>query len=146
MPSAQPDVQVFNETGFSLPLSASDFKRATKTVAEKEDCHFGFIELVYVDETEIVRINRKHLDRDYITDIITFRYDENNENNIEGTIFCCAPRIAEQAEEWGEAVEREFLRVFIHGLLHLNGYEDKTETQKQRMTGREDYYLKLLER
>lgn len=146
MPSEQPDIQVFNETGFSLPLTVSDFKWAASVVADKEECHFGFVELVYVDETEIVRINRKHLDRDYITDILTFRYDDNNVNNIEGTIFCCAPRIAEQAEEWGEEIKREFLRVFIHGLLHLNGYKDQTDTQKQRMTKRENYYLKLLNR
>ncbi len=145
MPPTQPDIQVFNETGFSLPLSAQELRKAAKIISENEECSFNFIELVYVDESEIIRINKKHLERDYITDIITFRYDDNGNSDIEGTLFCCAPRITEQAEELGEDAKREFLRIFVHGLLHLNGYDDQTESQKQRMTQREEFYLELLD-
>jgi rRNA maturation RNase YbeY len=96
-----------------------------------------------VDEDEIVRINKEHLDRDYVTDIITFRYDESDADAIEGTMFCCAPRIAEQAEEFNESRKREFLRIYIHGLLHLIGYEDKSDQQKKEMTAKEETYLDL---
>lgn len=144
MSTSRSDIQVFNETGFSIPLSHSDFEKAAKIISENDECRFKFIELVYVDESEIVRLNKEHLDRKYITDIITFRYDDNGNREIEGTLFCCAPRISEQAEELGEDIEREFLRIFIHGLLHLAGYDDQTESQKQKMTQREEFYLELL--
>lgn len=140
-----PEFQVFNESGFSLPLSRSDFLRAAEIIAAEESCRFRLIEVVFVNEQEIVRINREHLDRDYVTDIITFRYHDSGDRDIEGTLFCCAPRIAEQAEEYDQMIEREFMRVFIHGLLHLKGYSDRTVTQKKEMTARENYYLDLLE-
>lgn len=145
MTSSQPDIQVFNETSRPLPLETADLQKVAQRVSEYDDCQFRFIELVYVDETEIARINKKHLDRDYVTDIITFRYDDPGwDQEIEGTLFCCAPRIEEQAKELNEPVKREYLRIFIHGLLHLKGYDDKTDSQKNEMTERENFYLDLI--
>lgn len=145
MAEPQPDIQLFNETGLDIPLSADLCQQVANTISEAENCAFQFVEVVYVDEEEIVRINREHLDRDYITDIITFRYDENEDmQEIEGTMFCCAPRIIEQAEEFGQQTKNEFLRIYIHGLLHLAGYEDKTEAQKKRMTEKENRYLEAV--
>lgn len=143
MAASQPDIQVFNETSLDIPIASSLYKKLADTVSQKENCRFNFVEVVYVDEDEIVRINKEHLDRDYVTDIITFRYDESDANEIEGTMFCCAPRIAEQAEEFKEFPEREFLRIYIHGLLHLTGYEDKLDQQKKEMTDKEETYLDL---
>lgn len=145
MSPIQPDIRVFNESDCSPPLSESDFRKAAEAIARKEEKNFRFVEVVYVDEDEIVRINREHLNRDYVTDIITFRYDEEEDDEgIEGTLFCCAPRIAEQAEELDEEPEREFMRIFLHGLLHLVGYDDRTDSRKKVMTDRENYYLDLL--
>ncbi|TYP95162.1 rRNA maturation RNase YbeY [Fodinibius salinus] len=146
MADKQPDIQVFNETDSDIPLSSSTFDSTATTLSKSEDCSFNFVEIVYVDQEEIVRINKEHLERDYITDIITFRYDNSEDNSaIEGTMFCCAPRIREQAKELNESPEKEFLRIYIHGLLHLAGYEDKTNDQKQQMTAREDFYLNEVE-
>lgn len=144
MADSAPDLQVYNETSTSLPLEISTVQDVTASIAQEENCFFRLIEIVFVDEEEIIRINQQHLGRDYITDIITFRYDESDSNEaIEGTLFCCAPRISEQARELDEPQEREFLRIVIHGLLHLAGYEDQSETQKQQMTSRENHYLTL---
>jgi rRNA maturation RNase YbeY len=144
MADSQPEIQIFNETDLSIPLEQSIFTGIANLIAEKEQCDFNFVEIVYVDEDEIIRINKEHLDRDYVTDIITFRYDESEHGNeIEGTMFCCAPRIVEQAEEFDEPAEREFKRIYIHGLLHLIGYEDKSDQQKKEMTTKEDLYLGL---
>lgn len=144
MADVQPDIHIFNQTDLEIPLKESSYNNITSLIADREQCSFNFIEVVYVDEDEIVRINKEHLDRDYITDIISFRYDEDDEHkDIEGTLFCCAPRILEQAEEYGESPEREFLRIFIHGLLHLKGYDDQSIQQKKNMTAKEDTYLDL---
>ncbi|MGD8426826.1 MAG: rRNA maturation RNase YbeY [Balneolaceae bacterium] len=146
MAEIQADIQVFNQTNLTIPVATSDFRKITDLIAEKEKCGFKLLEVVYVDEEEIMLINKEHLGRDYVTDIITFRYDEADKNDqIEGTLFCCAPRIKEQAQEFGESSEQEFLRIYIHGLLHLAGYDDKTDSQKQQMTAKEDQYLSLFE-
>jgi rRNA maturation RNase YbeY len=142
-----PDIQIFNQTSLTIPLDQSFFKKVAKQISEKEECSFSFVEVVYVDEDAIVQINNEHLDRDYVTDIITFRYDESDHNqDIEGTMFCCAPRIIEQAQEFGESTEREFERIYIHGLLHLTGYEDQSAEQKEQMTQKEEFYLDMAEK
>lgn len=142
MSDPQPDIQIFNQTDSPIPLKESLYPRVAAALANQEKCSFSFVEVVYVDEDEIIRINKEHLDRDYVTDIITFRYDnEPSKQDIEGTMFCCAPRIKEQAGEFNESTEQEFLRIYIHGLLHLIGYEDKSEEQKRKMTAKEDTYL-----
>lgn len=142
-------LQIFNESDAEVPLSQSLAEFILETIAEHENAMFDLVELVYVDEREIVRINKEHLDRDYITDIISFRYDDGadtgNNESIEGTLFCCAPRIIEQSEEFNETTEREFQRIFVHGLLHLIGYEDDTKPSKEEMTQLENKYLGLLE-
>lgn len=141
MAESDPDIQIFNQTDFPVPLEDSFALKVAKIISQKEECSFSFVEVVYVDEDEIVGINKEHLERNYVTDIITFRYDESDGSEIEGTIFCCAPRIAEQAEEFDEPREREFLRIYIHGLLHLIGYNDQSNQEKQQMTAKEDTYL-----
>lgn len=145
--SAPSPLQFFNDSGESIPLTESTAKAILEIIAEQEQVTFSFVELVYVNEQEIVRINTEHLDRSYVTDTISFRYDDDAEPSesagIEGTLFCCAQRIKEQASEFNEPIEREFRRIFIHGLLHLIGYQDAEPEQKSEMSRLEDTYLAL---
>lgn len=143
MAVSKAEVHIFNETSLPAPLSESLCQSALQTIASEENCTFNYIEVVFVDEEEIIRINREHLDHHYVTDIITFAYEESETKveDIEGTLFCCAPRVVEQAQGLGVPVDREFKRVFIHGLLHLAGYKDKSDAQKNEMTSKENYYL-----
>lgn len=138
-------LQLFNTSGISLPFKEDEAKTILEFVSKDHKCLFSFVEVVYVDESEIVRINREFLNRDYVTDIISFRYDEDKANQeIEGTLYCCAPRIKEQASEFGESEKQEFLRVLTHGLIHLLGYDDQTPEEKTEMTRLENKYLNLL--
>ncbi|MDR8392302.1 rRNA maturation RNase YbeY [Aliifodinibius sp. S!AR15-10] len=143
MPLKETEVSVFNESGRSVPIDERIARKCISEVARQEACSFSMIEVVYVDETKIREVNIKHLDHHYVTDIITFRYDEDHTNtDIEGTLFCCAQRIAEQAGEFAEDEDTEFKRVLIHGLLHLAGYNDKSDEGKKAMREREDFYLR----
>lgn len=145
----EPVLQIFNESSVRIPLQHDHASAIQALIESHEKVIFESIELVFVDEEEIVRINKEYLDRNYVTDIISFRYDDGaesqNNDAIEGTLFCCAPRIQEQADEFGESVGREFKRIFIHGLLHLSGYNDQTKDEKSEMTDLEDKYLSLSE-
>jgi len=132
-----------NESGESVPVQEQELLKLLEITEQNESVRFKEIELVYVDEDEIVRINHEFLDRDYITDIITFRYDEDDQA-IEGTLYCCAPRIAEQSTEFKDDPKTEFLRVFVHGLIHLAGHNDQTPSEKKKMTDLEDQYLNTL--
>jgi len=132
-----------NESGESVPVQEQELLDLIEITENNEQVRFKEIELVYVDEDEIVRINHEFLDRDYITDIITFRYDEDNQA-VEGTLYCCAQCITEQSAEFKDDPKTEFLRVFVHGLIHLAGHDDQTPDEKKQMTDLEDQYLNAL--
>ena len=137
-------VQIFNISGISIPIKESDAIFISKLVQAHQKCEFELIELVFVDEQEITRINNTYLNHNYVTDIITFRLDDGMDNSaIEGTIYCCAQRISEQASEFNQTQKDEFLRVMIHGFIHLIGYSDQTLEEKKTMTTLEDYFLDL---
>tara|TARA_R110000868_G_scaffold341432_2_gene602282 strand:+ start:202 stop:600 length:399 start_codon:yes stop_codon:yes gene_type:complete len=127
-----------------FPCKEIDCRKVFEFVAKHEKVTFELVETAYVDEQEIARINKEFLKRDYVTDIISFRYDEDASNTkIEGTLYCCLPRIIDQAKEFGEVPEKECLRILIHGLLHLIGYEDQSDQEKKEMTRLEDLYLSM---
>ncbi len=75
-----------------------------------------------------------------LTDIITFDYS--NENIISGDIFISTERVRENSGKFKVPFDQELKRVIIHGILHLCGYEDGTDSEKQNMRMKEDLYLK----
>lgn len=142
LPGYLPSLEIFNPSGHSLPFNTKHISRLIHYVELNEDVRFSDLEIVFTDEKEIIKINALYLDRDYVTDIISFRYDEDSANKaIEGTLYCCAPRIEEQSREYETEIEEEFLRIIIHGALHLVGYNDQTDQEKEEMTNLENFYL-----
>lgn len=139
-------LRLFNPSGFQLPVKKQNLRLILNTVESEENVKFSLVEVVFVNQNEIIRLNKEYLDRDYVTDIITFRYDEVDIGStaIEGTMYCCAPRIAEQSAEYYSAQDEEFYRIFIHGLLHLVGYNDHDDTEKEKMKEKENHYLAQL--
>jgi probable rRNA maturation factor len=136
-------VQLFNTTTDELPIDQTQLQRLALIVCDLRKVAFEMVEVVYVDTTNIVEINKTYLERDYITDIITFRLDEGDNMAIEGTIYCCAPRIKEQAAELGQDETTEFARIAAHGFLHLSGMDDQDEVSKEAMTRAEDEILTI---
>ncbi|MFN1833821.1 rRNA maturation RNase YbeY [Balneola sp. MJW-20] len=141
MESHSPSViELFNTSDQKIPVNQQDLNQAAGLLASQENVSFTLVEVVYVDEDEIININQEYLDRNYVTDIISFSYHEEGDD-IEGTLYCCAPRIEEQARELDEDLKKEYMRIFFHGLLHLTGYGDQTEQDKEQMTELENNYL-----
>jgi probable rRNA maturation factor len=140
-----PKLEIYNESDRSIPLSDEDHLALLRQVEQHDEGTFLQVELVYVTPERIVEINNEFLGRDYVTDIISFRYDDLEEDHtaVEGTLYCCADRIAEQAAEWEASETDEFRRVFVHGLLHLLDYEDQSDEEREAMRNRENYYLSL---
>ena len=86
-------------------------------------------------------MNRTHLNHDYYTDIITFNYNEGN--SLSGDLFISWERVVENAAEHNVKNVEELARVMIHGVLHLVGFNDKTEPEQTEMTKQENLALKL---
>ena len=98
----------------------------------------GCIGLVFIGTRRMKAINRKFLNHDYATDVICFSYEHAtrfpHEDNLSGEIYICPAAVVEHANDLGVPPGEELLRVVIHGLLHLAGYEDATPADRRSMT------------
>ena len=100
------------------------------------------LSIIFCNDEYILETNRKYLNHDYYTDIITFDYSE--KNYISGDLLISLETVKHNADNYSVTFINELQRVIIHGILHLLGYNDKTEEQKALMTQKEDYYLNYL--
>ena len=114
-----------------------------KMVAESEIRRIGDINIIFCSDNYILDINQKYLQHDYFTDIITFDYCEGNK--LSGDLFISIDTVKANAEEYGEGFERELNRVMVHGVLHLIGYDDHSDSDQAEMRSKENYYLSLRE-
>ena len=101
----------------------------------------GEIVCVFCDDKYLLEKNIKYLNHDYLTDVITFDYCENR--IVSGDILISVERVRENGKSYNVSFFTEIKRVIVHGLLHLLGYDDKTNSSKQEMTEKEDFYLNL---
>lgn len=134
-------IQYFNED-IAFPKVK---KRITtswiKQVIFIEEKRVGDISFIFCSDEYLLDVNRKYLNHDYFTDIITFYSVEGNE--INGDIFISVDRVKENSKEFETSFDNEVHRIIIHGVLHLLGYKDKAKKDKKLMTEKEDLYLKL---
>jgi len=123
----------FNSEFFRLWIS-NITKTHQKTIGE--------LNYIFCSDEYILDINKQYLNHDYFTDIITFNYNENNK--ISGDIFISYDTIKSNAIEFSSGnTQEELARVIIHGVLHLIGFNDKTEKDQLEMTKQENNALKL---
>lgn len=110
-----------------------------------EDNSFTISQLNYIicSDNYLLEINRSYLSHDYLTDIITF--DNSDEANvIESDIFISLDRVKDNAQKLSTSFSTEFNRVLIHGVLHLLGWDDKSQEDKAEMREKEEACLSLL--
>ncbi|MBR1699600.1 MAG: rRNA maturation RNase YbeY [Bacteroidales bacterium] len=110
-----------------------------KFVAHSEARRLGDISIIFCSDQYILEVNRKYLNHDYYTDIITFDYCEGD--LLSGDLFISVDSVRENAAFYGTAFEIELNRVIVHGVLHLIGYDDHTEEEIAQMRSKEDFYL-----
>lgn len=123
-------------------IDSEFFVKAIPLIVENEKREMGEITIVICTDEELLELNKKHLNHDYYTDIITFDYCELN--IISGDLFISFDRIIDNASLHFVEIKEELCRVIFHGVLHLIGYNDKTEDEVMKMRQKEKEYLDTL--
>jgi len=132
----------YSDVSFQL-INESKICSWIQEVILSEEKITGDIFYHFVTEEEILEINQVHLSHDYFTDIITF--DNSFVNIINGEIFISIPTVQSNAQHFNSDLLLELHRVVIHGVLHLCGYKDTSELEKNKMRLLENRYLSYLE-
>ncbi len=99
----------------------------------------GDIQIIFCRDAYLRKLNKKFLNHDYYTDILSFPLGM---EVIGGELYISIDRVKENARELKIDFEWELLRVIIHGVLHFLGYDDKSESQVKQMRTAEDEALK----
>ena len=132
----------YNTVNVKMPaIRRRDTSAWVKAVAANYGKKVGEIAYIFVDDEEILRVNREYLQHDYYTDIITFDYTEGD--TISGDLFISLDTVRTNAEQFDKPYEEELHRVIIHGILHLCGINDKGPGEREIMEAAEDKALAL---
>lgn len=108
-------------------------------------CYLDEITYIFCSDEYLYDMNRRYLNHDTYTDIITFDTSEQL-GTLAGDIFISIDRVRENALTYNEPFERELHRVMAHGILHILGYGDKTPEEKKIMRLAEDKCLEVLDK
>jgi len=110
-------------------------------VIKKEKKIVGDITYIFCDDDYLLERNKEFLNHNTLTDIITFNYCI--DNNISSDIMISIDRVKENSTIFENSFNEELKRVMIHGILHLIGYNDKSEEEEELMRKKEDFYLNM---
>jgi rRNA maturation RNase YbeY len=133
-------INFYSENQFELQ-DKELYENWIKKVVASEGKKTGEISFIFCDDEYLLEINRKYLDHDTYTDIISF--DNTLGKILQGDIFISTERVAENAEAFEVNFEEELRRVLVHGILHFAGYTDKTEEDKSLMRQKEEEKMKM---
>ena len=102
----------------------------------------GAVTYIFCNDDKILEVNRKYINHDYYTDVITFDYSR--PMRISGDVFISLDTVRSNAILLGKTYDNELMRVIIHGILHLCGVDDKGPGEREIMERHEDEALALL--
>ena len=138
-------VHFYNEGTDYMPNGRVKLNQWVRQTIHNEGFRVGEIGYIFCSSDYHIDINRQYLGHDYHTDVITFDYsDLEGRKVVSGDIFIDPETVADNADLLGTNPEEEQLRVIIHGILHLCGYKDKSDSEAAQMRAKEDFYLARL--
>ena len=135
-------VNFFSEKKTFKVTEKKKIRLLVKEICKKEKIDLSFLNYIFCTDEYLLKINQKHLNHNFLTDIITFDFSESN-NTAEGDLYISVERVEDNAKKYKVLFLEELIRVVIHGLLHLIGYKDGSEKEKKRMRSLENKYLSL---
>jgi len=143
MDSFYPEAVSIEHDHPSLDLEDEILDRLIHHVVDAEDATLVHVSVVLTDHTTVRRLNQDYLGHDYNTDVLSFSLREQDEDggDVEGEVYVDLDTANERHDEFDTSFEREAYRYVAHGVLHLVGYDDATESGQQAMRAREDSAL-----
>lgn len=140
MRQAKPKVRFFFLNSSPSLKGRKELKKFLISIFSKEKRSLETINYVFTDDKDLFEINKKYLNHNFLTDIITFDLSNKGQPVI-AEVYISVERVKENASIHKTTFKKELHRVIFHGALHLCGYNDKTTQQVSRIRKKEDYYI-----
>ena len=137
-----PHTIFFNNADRSTSLrSRTELKTFINKQCLREGIHIETLQYVFCSDTFLLDINKRFLNHNFYTDIISFDLSE-QKGSLIGDVYISIDRVKENAKTEGNLYTHELLRVIFHGALHFCGYKDKKPADQKTMRSMEDKWLK----
>jgi probable rRNA maturation factor len=131
----------------SLKVKKTPIRLLVKTILNSENAEEG-LDVIFVDDESMIRLNREFTRRDQTTDVLSFGMREGSSDPVEypnlGDVYVSLDQAKRQAEARQAGLEDEVALLVTHGVLHLLGYDHQEKSQKLIMRRKEQSYLKSL--
>lgn len=125
----------------ALAVDFSALRRAVGAVFRDQGERRVQISVAIVDDATIHDLNRRHLQHDYPTDVLSYPLEDTGER-LQGEIVVSAETAQRQAPDYGWSGEEELCLYVVHGALHLAGYRDKSQAEQRAMQDAEREILR----
>lgn len=121
----------FIDNKFFHKLFKKIYKSTNKIISKNDH---RIVDVTFVSLNEIKKINKLYRNKNNVTDVISFAFDESiSSNQILGEIYICLEKAKQQAKEFNHSLKRELCFLFVHGLLHLYGYDHINKKDEEIM-------------
>jgi len=117
------------------PWTLIQIKKIVNQTKKLESRLDGVVEINIIDRKEMIYLNKSFRKKNGVTDVLSFAWREDSmiKSKMQGQIYICFEQIKKQAKERKISSREEFSRILIHGLLHLSGYDHKTQQEEKIM-------------
>jgi probable rRNA maturation factor len=109
-----------------------------KVIAE-EGRISGDLNFILTNDETLKKMNLKYLKHNYFTDVISFGWGEGD--IVAGEVYISVDTVKRNAQNYKVSYNNEIVRVIVHGVLHLCGYNDATSDEKREMRKNEEIWL-----
>src|SRR5262245_25768734 len=129
----------------SVALEYAQLKDCARAVLAGEGVKESKISLAFVDDATIAGLNKRFLNHEGPTDVITFPLSGRGARKLEGEVVIGVEVAQREARDRGHDVNTELCLYVIHGVLHLCGYDDRAPQGAGAMRRKEREYLRQLQ-
>ena len=120
--------------------NAAYLKLFIESIFRGEGRGLSSINYIFCSDKTILEINKKYLNHDFYTDVITFNLSPSNKT-VTAEVYISVERVRDNAKKLRVSIKSELHRVLFHAALHLCGYNDKKKKDIEIMRKKEDYLL-----
>ena len=136
-------LNIINDYNPKLTYNLNSFKKITKKILNDFNVKDINLSIILSNKNLLNKLKKDYFNLNHFTDVIAFNLEEGR-NPLDGEIYISIDDVLENSEQYKVTFNDEFKRVIIHGLLHLLGFKDETNKQKNKMTKLENINMTFI--
>jgi rRNA maturation RNase YbeY len=138
-------IKIFNDCLLSFSYYKEQIEKLSKQILILEKCNKAKISIILSNREYVSKLKKEYFKINVFTDVIAFNLGDNNDC-LDGEVYISIEDVLENAKIYSTSFNKEFMRVLIHGILHLLGYKDDQDDEKKYMNNLEKKYLSLFDK